>query len=217
MSAWLLNAPPWEEGAVGVGGSRGTSKRKAADISSAVETLGKLAAATARRLQAHGWRRVLLETRGQSNIAETVRSLPHRAARLLHHLGLRGASVPTKSAPWTVDQCDAAVSRGSHQSSQGECGFVAEEMLDFVRQGYWIVLPYEDARSLAGLRVSPLGVVPQHDRRPRLIVDYTFSGVNKDTLQWAPREAMQFGRALQRVFSTLVHAHPRYGDRKSVV
>jgi hypothetical protein len=53
--------------------------------------------------------------------------------------------------------------------------------------------------------------VPQRDRRPRLIVDYTFSGLNQDTLQLAPREAMQFGRALQRVFTTLVHADARYG------
>ena len=59
--------------------------------------------------------------------------------------------------------------------------------------------------------MSPLGVVPQRDRRPRLIVDYTYSGVNEDTLQWAPREAMQFGRALQRVVTTLVHADARYG------
>jgi hypothetical protein len=30
-------------------------------------------------------------------------------------------------------------------------------------------------------------------------------------LKWAPRESMQFGRALQRILTTLVHAHPRYG------
>ena len=44
--------------------------------------------------------------------------------------------------------------------------------------------------------MPPLGVVPQRDRRPRLIVDYTFSGVSGDTLRLAPRKAMQ--------------AHPRY-------
>ena len=140
-----------------------------------------------------------------------VRNLPHRASRLLQHLRTRGASVPTKSAPWSRDQCDPAVARGPHQSSQLEREFVAEEMLDFCLQGYWIVLPYAVATTLKGVRISPLGVVPQRDRRRRLIVDYTFSGVNADTAQWAPREAMQFGRALHRVFTTLVHAHPRYG------
>ena len=116
-----------------------------------------------------------------------------------------------RGAPWSRERCDAAVARGPHQSSHGEREFVAAEMLDFVQQGYWMVLPYEDACMLDGLRISPLGVVPQHDRRPRIMVDYSFSGVHAETLQWAPPEAMQFGRALQRVFTTLVHAHPRYG------
>jgi hypothetical protein len=84
-------------------------------------------------------------------------------------------------------------------------------MLDFCKQGYWVVLPYEAVSTLPHQRISPLGVVPQRDRRPRLIVDYTFSNVNGNTLQWAPREAMQFGRALQQVLTALVHADPRYG------
>lgn len=84
-------------------------------------------------------------------------------------------------------------------------------MLEFCEQGYWIVLPYDQALHLQNLRISPLGVVPQRDRRPRLIVEYTFSGVNAETVPLAPREAMQFGRALQRVCSTIVKANPRYG------
>lgn len=35
--------------------------------------------------------------------------------------------------------------------------------------------------------------------------------VNNDTIKLAPREAMQFGRALQRVLTKLVHSNPRYG------
>ena len=84
-------------------------------------------------------------------------------------------------------------------------------MLDFCAQGYWAVLPYDAVRQWEGLRILPLGVVPQQDRRPRLIVDYSFSGVNDDTVQLAPKESMQFGRALQRVMSTIVRADQRYG------
>jgi hypothetical protein len=113
--------------------------------------------------------------------------------------------------PWTRARCSAAVNRGSHQSAHHEREFVAEEILDFCTQGYWLVLPYDVAVDIPGLRISPLGVVPQRERRPRLIVDYSFSEVNAETAQLAPREAMQFGRALQRVFTALVHAHPRYG------
>ena len=85
-------------------------------------------------------------------------------------------------------------------------------MLDFCAQGYWMVLPFDaGVTSLPHLRLSPLGVVPQHDRRPRLIVDYSDSGLNDDTVPMAPKEAMQFGRALSRVLTTIVHADPRYG------
>lgn len=88
---------------------------------------------------------------------------------------------------------------------------MATEMLDFCAQGYWAVLPYQHVRQWQGLRISPMGVIPQRDRRPRLIVDYSFSGVNEDTIPLAPKEAMQFGRALQRVMATIVHSDPRYG------
>ena len=113
--------------------------------------------------------------------------------------------------PWTRERKDRAYQRGPHQSSRGESEFVCEEMLDFIQQGYWIVLPFDVVADLPALRLSPLGVVPQRDRRPRLIVDYTYSEVNADTLPLAPKEAMQFGRALQRVFATITQADPRYG------
>lgn len=85
-------------------------------------------------------------------------------------------------------------------------------MVDFCRQGYWrVVLPQDVVLDWPNLRVSPLGIVPQRDRRPRLIVDYSYSNVNAETVQLAPHEAMQFGRALQRVLSIIVHANRRYG------
>ena len=79
--------------------------------------------------------------------------------------------------------------------------------MDFCRQGYWIVLPYLMVRYWPGLRVSPLGAETQRDCRPRLIVDYSFSQVNQETVLLSPHEAMQFGRALQRI----VRADPPYG------
>ncbi|KAI2491968.1 hypothetical protein MHU86_22588 [Fragilaria crotonensis] len=89
--------------------------------------------------------------------------------------------------------------------------FVFDEMTDFCKQGYWIVLPYSEVREWRMLRISPIGAVPQRDRRPWLIVDYSFSDLNAKTLQLAPAEAMQFGWALQRVFKHIVEADPRYG------
>ena len=73
------------------------------------------------------------------------------------------------------------------------------------------MLPYEAVRDWTALHVSPLGVVPQRDRRQRLIIDYCFSEVNQETVQLAPLKAMQFGRALHRVLRQVVEADPRYG------
>jgi hypothetical protein len=57
----------------------------------------------------------------------------------------------------------------------------------------------------------PLGVLPQRDRRPRSIIVYTFYRVNEDTVVMALPEAMQFGKALWRIFSAIVHSNPRLG------
>jgi hypothetical protein len=54
-------------------------------------------------------------------------------------------------------------------------------------------------KHLRGLRLSSLGSVPQHGRRSRLIVNLSFYGINVDTVKLAPHEAMQFGRALDRL------------------
>ena len=51
--------------------------------------------------------------RGQSNAAEAVRAVPRKAARLLEHLRVRGAAVPTSTAPWPLHQRDDFMRRGS--------------------------------------------------------------------------------------------------------
>ena len=68
--------------------------------------------------------------------------------------------------------------RGSHKSATEYREFLEEEMVDMVNKQYWVVLPYRQVRELENLRISPLGVVPQRDRRPRIIVNYSFSGLN---------------------------------------
>jgi hypothetical protein len=84
-------------------------------------------------------------------------------------------------------------------------------MADMIKKDQWIVLPYSQIRNLPNLRISPIGVVPQRDRRPRIIVDYSFSGVNQETCNIAPTDAMQFGTALQRVIKTIINAKPEFG------
>ena len=95
--------------------------------------------------------------------------------------------------PWSREERDAAIRRGPHKSAHAEREFLLEEILDFYDQGYWAVLLYDDVRESLDLRISPLGVVPQHERQPQLVVDYSFSGMNSDTAPLAQKESIQFG------------------------
>jgi hypothetical protein len=72
------------------------------------------------------------------------------------------------------------MARGPQKSAYEYQEFLREEMLDFVCKAFWMVLPYDRVKEIEALikrlRISPLGVVPQHERRPRIIVDYSFWG-----------------------------------------
>jgi hypothetical protein len=80
-------------------------------------------------------------------------------------------------------------------------------MADMIEKCQWIVFPFDQVRDLQNLRISPIGVVPQRDRCPRTIVDYSYSGINQETCPIAPAEAMQFGTALQRIIENIVNAN----------
>ena len=123
-----------------------------------------------------------------------------------------GVPILQHTPPWTRARLDAAITRGSHPSTLTHSKFLREEMADMVEQKHWVVLPYSQALLLPHLCLSPMGIVPQRDRRPRIIVDFTFSGVNLHTLKsLAPADAMQFGRALDRVLYRIHHANRRFG------
>ena len=48
------------------------------------------------------------------------------------------------------------------------------------------MLPLEDSIGLNGLRLSPEGLIPQRDRRDRIVIDYTWSGINEANRRLAP-------------------------------
>lgn len=80
-----------------------------------------------------------------------------------------------------------------------------------IKSGYWTVLPYHLVEHLEPLRLSPLGIKEERDRRPRLVVDHSFYGVNDETELVAPVEAMQYGQTLPRLLFKIRHANPKYG------
>ena len=152
-----------------------------------------------------------LERRGASDIPEGIHTLKHPAAALLNRIRRQGVPVVLRSAPWTTEHLDSCVERGPHKSAMEHLSFLRDEFTDFARKGFWLVLPYREVRELPGLRVSPLGVVPQDGRRPRVIVDYSYWGLNEDTVRLSDPQSMQFGRTNARLQRQLAWHNPRHG------
>ena len=178
------------------------------------DELGKHIAADSSILEKDGFEHLVTTRRGKSDFGK-VKGLKHKAARYLQHLKKRGANVVLKTPPWSVERLEETIKRGPHKSSDEHAEFLREELLDFVEKGFWTILPWrlvkKYKRMLKILRISPMGVVPQRARRPRLIVDYSCFDINRETLKLAPKEAMQFGKALERILAQIVSANPAHG------
>ena len=175
--------------------------------------LGKLVAElTATYLACNrDWTKFISKVCNRPCLHHFVQNLPHPAAKYLGHLRTIGAPIHCLTLDWTLNRRNDAAHRGSHQSARQYLAFSESEMADMIRKGYWVVLPYAAIKNLPNLRLSPMGVVPQRERRPQTIVDYSFSGINQEAARGAPSEAMQFGKALNRILQRILAANPRYG------
>lgn len=164
------------------------------------------------RVRSVGWVRAIKERQGRTCLSPNIKDLPHKAAGYLDRLRRNGVPVVSKGRPWTYKERDQAVAQGSHASATITFkDFLLSEMIDMVRRNYWIVLPYKEVRHLPHLKVAPAGVVPQRERRPRPIIDYSWNHVNQTTAPLAPTEAMQFGRTFHRLLQHLAYADPSHG------
>ena len=157
------------------------------------------------------WPKFVRRVRTRPCLHHHVQNLPHPAAKYLGRLRTIGAPIQCSTPDWTLNRRTDAAYRGSHQSASQYLSFSESEMADMIRKGYWIALPYAVVKDLPNLRLSPMGVVPQRERRPRTIVDYTFSGVNQEAARGAPPEAMQFGKALDRILQRILAANLQHG------
>jgi len=171
--------------------------------------LGKLIADDVVLLSAVGWEAFVKSKRGRGDIGALNK--PHPANRLLHQYKVNGTPVRFTTPPWTADQQIAALKRGPHPSCSKHIEFLEEEFVDMMNKGQWVVLPYSVAKTLPGLRLSPPGVIDQRDRRPRWVGDYSFYGINKETVPLAATESMQFGTAFERFLRELLLADPALG------
>lgn len=157
------------------------------------------------------WPQYANRVRGRKRLSRRVKRLRHRAAQYLDRLRQQGAQAKVSGSPWTLERLEQCVARGPHKSAKAESAFVRNEIADFCDKGFYTVLPFDLVKDLPHLRLSPLGVVPQRNRRPRLIVDLSFWGINDDTIRLAPAESMQFGRTLERILYNVRHANPAFG------
>ena len=173
------------------------------------QELGELIKRDVLLLQQMGWQNFVKLRRRRGDLSSL--KFPHPASRLLQHYKFHGAPVKLHTQPWTPQQISNALQRGPHRSSLQYIDYLEEEFVDMINKGQWLILPFSTAKHLPNLRISPPGVIPQRGRRPRWICDYTWSGVNGDTIPLAPLESMQFGNALDRFLRELLLADPKLG------
>ena len=156
-----------------------------------------------------GWTTFIQNKRQRGDIAAL--HFKHTAQPLLQHIKKRGIPVVLSTPPWSHTQLNQAIKRGPHRSCHHYIDFLEEEFLDMMQKNQWIILPYAIAKSIPNLCLSPPGVVPQRNRRPRWIGDYSWSGINDATLPLAPLDSMQFGNALDRYLREILLSDPQHG------
>ena len=161
--------------------------------------------------KAESWEQFVNEVHGPPHLRPNLDRHEHPAGALLHQYQLHGVPVLMAGEPPSPADLDAKIERGAHQSARLHGPFIRQEMSEFIKSGYWVVLPYSQVRDLPDLHLSPLGVKEERDRRPRLVADHTFYGENDLTCPTAPPESMQFGGTLYRILHRVHHADPKYG------
>jgi hypothetical protein len=82
-------------------------------------------------------------------------------------------------APWEWKTVVAAVEKGAHKSATTDdsIALIAEDVAYQVKAGYAEIVSWDDLCKIRpkNLKVSPLAVVPQRDRRGRMILDLSFA------------------------------------------
>ena len=177
------------------------------------DRLGKLVSELSTRLSAAAsWEAFVNHVRGPSYLADDIHNIPHQASAYLQTLRDTGAAVNMDDPRWSDERIQSCVARGPHPSANLHRDFLRDEYADFIEAGFWVVLPLDQVRALnKDLRISPMAVKVEPNRRPRVIVDHTWFGVNDHTIPDLPREVMQFGGALPRILWLLCHADPSAG------
>jgi hypothetical protein len=106
-----------------------------------LDDLGTYIVRDSQRLLEVGFDQLVKERRGRSDFHPKVKTLHHKAACMLDHLRARGANVTLSTPPWSEERREETLKRGPHKSADEHSDFLREELLDFVKKGFWLVLP----------------------------------------------------------------------------
>ena len=128
-----------------------------------------------------------------------VKNLLHPVGPFLENLSKHRMPVVLKTPLWSIPACGKAIQYKAHSSAEDHEDLPCNKLADMVKAGHWVLLSYSSVQHTTNLQISQVGTVLQQDCKPRCIVDYTFSGVNKATVKLAPPESVQFGKALDRI------------------
>ncbi|MFN9983651.1 MAG: hypothetical protein ACK53Y_27245, partial [bacterium] len=100
--------------------------------------LGKFATIAANELAQTGWDQFIRKHQSPTSVNSTIHTINHPTAKYLARLASAGPPLLSTTPPWTLQQRDAAFYRGPHPSAATEyAAFLAEDMCDYVRMGYW--------------------------------------------------------------------------------
>ena len=111
----------------------------------------------------------------------------------------------------TYTELTRAIRYVSHSSAKKATTFVRKELQEQAQAGHIALFPLRAVCHLPKLWLSPLAAIRQRGRKPRLIYDFSWSGLKNAVTQVAHKEAMHFGKALYRVIDFILNAPPKLG------
>jgi Reverse transcriptase (RNA-dependent DNA polymerase). len=178
-------------------------------LSGLPKELGKCITRDVALLNKLGWKRFVAARRHRKDLADM--HINHPAKRLLLSYKKQGVPAKVTTPRWSPERIRQAIARGPHRSCREHTEFLSEEFVSMIQKGQWTILPFSAVKEFVNLRISPPGVVPQRDRRPRWIVDYSFYDVNEETLPLVAEGSMQFGHTLERILRHILLSDPSHG------
>jgi len=128
---------------------------------------GKLVCKHSETFVKSDWRTFVTGVRGRGDLQPDMEALQgHNAKDLLKYLGETGALAVPSTKPWDLAEMESKLKRGPHQSCNAHMDFLREEILDFMRKGYWILLPWRllkkrmesEGGALKRMRLATIGL-----------------------------------------------------------